>query len=131
MNEHKWQSRVLIIQAPSDSSNAYQEQIKEFRDSENELKERKIVLYEVINDMVRMTDYHGEKSDNSWQKAHKSMIAEFGGDDEFRITLIGLDGGIKLEKRTVLKMEELFGKIDSMPMRMNELKNQQRTTKNK
>ena len=36
--------------------------------------------------------------------------------------LIGLDGGIKLEQTTILKKKELFRIIDSMPMRMEELR---------
>ena len=40
------------------------------------------------------------------------------------MVLIGLDGGVKLEKQEVLSMKELFSIIDAMPMRANELRNQ-------
>jgi len=36
--------------------------------------------------------------------------------------LIGLDGGVKLKETEVLKKEDLFSIIDSMPMRLREIR---------
>jgi hypothetical protein len=43
----------------------------------------------------------------------------------FKVVLIGLDGGIKLQKNGQLTPEELFGTIDSMPMRRAEMNKKQ------
>ena len=43
--------------------------------------------------------------------------------DEFTFVLIGLDGGEKMRSTKVVSLEQLFGLIDSMPMRQWELKN--------
>ena len=43
-------------------------------------------------------------------------------DLEFKIELIGLDGRVKLNTTELLTTEALFAKIDSMPMRQQELK---------
>ena len=45
--------------------------------------------------------------------------------EKFRVILIGLDGGIKIEKVKAISKEELFQKIDAMPMRIREIKNRQ------
>ena len=43
--------------------------------------------------------------------------------DSFRLILIGLDGGVKLNQRTIINRKTLFSIIDSMPMRRSELRN--------
>ena len=40
----------------------------------------------------------------------------------FRVLLIGLDGGVKLVRRTPISAVELFTAIDAMPMRRQELR---------
>ncbi|MFD0861548.1 DUF4174 domain-containing protein [Sungkyunkwania multivorans] len=125
LKEHQWKNRVLIIQAVSESSVRYKEQLKEFDGSEKALKERKIVLYEIVGDRIRFTDYQNEKPRRSWEVADTSNLKGFDSDDQFNIRLIGLDGGTKLKKTEPLKKNELFQLIDTMPMRMRELKNKQ------
>ena len=44
-------------------------------------------------------------------------------DVPFEISLIGLDGGIKLSQNEILTAEKLFGIIDQMPMRRIEVEN--------
>ena len=42
--------------------------------------------------------------------------------DEFAAILIGRDGGEKLRASEPISAQELFGKIDEMPMRRRELR---------
>lgn len=39
---------------------------------------------------------------------------------DFRVLLIGKDGGVKREARAPVSLESLFGQIDAMPMRRKE-----------
>lgn len=126
LKQHQWKHRVLIIQTSEESSEKYQNQLQEFADSEKTLKDRKIVIYQIVGEKYKMTNYAHEKRDNSWQNAKALAIDELEESDAFRVMLIGLDGGIKMKKTSVLKKQELFGKIDSMPMRMQELRNRER-----
>ena len=41
--------------------------------------------------------------------------------EDFEVILIGLDGGIKLQRTELLTKEDLFKITDSMPMRRDEL----------
>lgn len=122
LNEHKWKHRILIIQASEEFSDKYQDQLKEFNNLHNELKERKLVIYTIIGDKYKVTNYHNKKSNNSWEVANEFFGDLLDKNYAFRVILIGLDGGIKLEKTTVLTRKALFNIIDSMPMRMNELR---------
>ena len=80
------------------------------------------MLYELVGNKVRMTDYNSNRTDRTWKTASKSISAKFKDNVAFKITLVGLDGGIKLEQTEVLKKNEIFKTIDAMPMRKNELK---------
>ena len=40
---------------------------------------------------------------------------------EFRAILVGKDGTVKLNRRSVVSDEDLFSLIDSMPMRRQEM----------
>jgi hypothetical protein len=58
---------------------------------------------------------------------HDSSL-EFGDNDiliptkNFEVFLIGLDGGIKIKQTKPITLEELYQKIDAMPMRRSELR---------
>lgn len=122
LSDHKWKDRILIIQAADELSDKYGIQLKEFNDVEKELKERKLVIYEIVGDKYKMTKYQNKISSYSWKKVSELIGDLLNKDDEFRVILIGLDGGVKLDRTTILKRKDLFNIIDSMPMRMNELR---------
>jgi hypothetical protein len=42
--------------------------------------------------------------------------------DPYQFYLIGLDGGLKEKRKKSMSQQELFALIDSMPMRLNEMK---------
>ena len=42
---------------------------------------------------------------------------------EFEVILLGLDGGVKLERDEEIPLAELFRVIDAMPMRASEMRN--------
>ena len=130
LNDHKWQNRILIIQTTSETTDLYQEQLEELKDSETAFIDRKLVLYELVGNQVRMTDYNSDRTDRTWKTASKSISAKFKDNVAFKITLVGLDGGIKLQQTEVLKKNELFQTIDAMPMRKNELKVKSEDRKN-
>lgn len=123
LGKHRWKDRLLIIQAADAESELYKNQLKEFHDVNTELMNRKLVLYEVIKDQYRLTDYTDVQLKRSWQPSSKLSGINLIPEVPFRVILIGLDGGIKLEKTTLLKRSQLFNIIDAMPMRINELRN--------
>ncbi len=123
LSDHRWKDRILLIQASDELSDKYREQLKEFNYLDKALKERKLVVYEIVGDKYKITNFQNNKSNKSWKAANDLFGEVLYKRDDFSVTLIGLDGGIKLEKTTVLKKRELFDTIDSMPMRINELRN--------
>jgi len=121
LEKHTWKNRILVVKTSDSASELYQEQIKEFRNATDELKERKFVLYKITGDHFESIDFVNNELIDSGKIPGKPIGMTLNDKDNFEVILIGLDGGIKLEQTEVLKKEALFNIVDAMPMRRNEL----------
>lgn len=95
----------------------------EFTNIAQELNDRKMIIYHITEDQYRLIDYSSKCEHSEWfdrNEKGKSKIKYT--DENFKVTLVGLDGGIKMETTKLFPKEELFELIDSMPMRRAELK---------
>lgn len=126
LKKHQWENRVVIIASQNEDSKAYQEQITEVNSLPKELRERKIIVYQVLPDRYKLTDYQIKGKDIEWITSPALFDKFVNNKEDFKVILIGLDGGIKLEKTEVLTTTELFATIDVMPMRRVEMKNKNR-----
>lgn len=126
LKKHQWENRVVIIASQNEDSRTYQEQITEFNSLPKEFKERKIIVYQVLPDRYKLTDYQIKGKDIEWTTSPTLFDKFVNNKEDFKVILIGLDGGIKLEKTKVLSTTELFAAIDVMPMRRAEMKNKNR-----
>ena len=123
LESHSWINRIIIVKSKDAQLDKYQKQLVEFRNSMEELRDRKLVLYQIVGSKYRLNDYENlyqEESEDLSSDLAKEILNE---KNEFEVILIGLDGGIKLRRTELLTKEELFGIIDSMPMRKAELRN--------
>ena len=121
LKKHQWENRVVLIVSQNEDSEESQQQIAEFNRWHKELRERKLLIYHVLP--KRYTIVHDPLNPEQGEWIFSSaLFHKFAGKNmEFKVILIGLDGGIKLQKNGLLSAEELFGTIDSMPMRRAEL----------
>jgi len=122
LDKYKWENRILIIETTDQNNEEYRDQIKEFENSKEELAERKLVIYEIIGSEYKMTDYSKKVNESEWKISEERYRNKMKNKTLFRVSLIGLDGGIKLEKEEVLKKQGLIDIIDSMPMRRRQIK---------
>src|SRR6056297_503527 len=123
LEKHKWTNRVLIVKTVDAESNKYQEQIKEFTNSPEELIDRKLILYKIVNNDFTLTNYKNSAFNSSGKISGKLAENILDAKENFEVILIGLDGGIKMQQTKILTKEHLFNTIDAMPMRQNEMKN--------
>ncbi|MFT6811266.1 MAG: hypothetical protein ACJA01_004514 [Saprospiraceae bacterium] len=123
LKRNRWENRVLLIQASDISSEKFQDQLSEFNDSQEGLEERKLLVYQIVGDKYRIYNSPKKKSDEGWKGVEGRSFSSLDKGEIFKVTLIGLDGGIKLERTTILKKIALFRIIDSMPMRISEMRN--------
>ena len=123
LDQHLWKNRVLLLQTNKELSKKYEEQLIEFSHSEEAFAERKLVVYLIMEKEYKMINYPTQKTIEKGQVERELFTSILKESIPFNIVLIGLDGGIKLRTSELLKKEELFNTIDSMPMRRAELKN--------
>jgi hypothetical protein len=114
LQKHLWKDRVLIIESENAQNELYQQQIKALKNDTKGLKERKLVIYSYFND--------GYKTGFSEIIKPFKIKVKRKGKTYFSVALIGLDGGKKLQQKSILTKEKLFAIIDGMPMRRRELK---------
>ena len=106
LSELRWSKRPLLIFADA-GSQAFDMQMSQLADETDDMLER---------DMVIIHD------DNLRRKYNIPSGA-------FAILLIGKDGGVKLRGTRPVQPSSIFALIDSMPMRMREMREPARSAK--
>ncbi len=121
-SQHRWKNRILIIQFDEVGQKNYSEQLRDLQAHRAGLDERKLVVYQFCGEQYRI----GTDEQANWKKADMAVLRKVkkNTDDDFSVTLMGLDGGVKLQQARVLTTGELFGIIDAMPMRAREINRQ-------
>lgn len=117
--KHEWENRVILLFAPDFQNKELKQQLDLFRKNQKGLKDRKLIVYQITPTEVKKdgTPLNGKSKIGSWFK-------EFQIDNnEFTFILIGLDGGEKMRNSGIVSNEKLFSKIDRMPMRRAEIRN--------
>ncbi len=106
LDEHLWKNRLLVISAPTESR-AVEEQRRIYRSAESGMSERQIRLIEALGDSQRSRELRTKTSADG---------------KHFQVFLMGKDGHPALSSDKPLSAEYLFGKVDAMPMRRDEMR---------
>ena len=84
------------------------------------IRDRRIV--EVEEERYRVISPRNGKEEN-WVNT-SSLFSSFAKDEaSFEIFLIGLDGGVKMQSNEIVSPDTFIRRIDSMPIRLIELRN--------
>ena len=112
IKQHKWKERIVIINSDKKNLELAENQLKMFLNEEQKLIDRKVVLYNCVE---------SDCSLYNWKGLIKTITntSEVKG---FKVTLIGLDGGVKYTSNKVENPNIILDLIDSMPMRRQEMK---------
>ena len=117
--KYQWKNRLILLFAPTPTDTNYQIQMDSFHKNEQGMNDRKLVVLSVFPDSITSTD------DKAWTyKDVRNLRTQYlpkGRESAF--LLIGLDGGIKWRTDLPASTEELFSRIDVMPMRRREIEN--------
>ena len=116
--DFQWDNRILVVTANSESDSLYQKQMREFEDREEGFRDRDLIIFSLFRNGMSRLDQQALHQESS-----EAILEKYGsGDSDFRILLIGKDGGVKLQKDAPVSVEDIFGLIDSMPMRQREMR---------
>ena len=106
ISNFEWEKRLLLLIAEDEDINLIRGVDYFFKKETCQNKDRNIVLYKIIGDEIRRykipSRYEGKRG----------------------IWLIGYDGGDKAYSRDLSLLNKLYNIVDKMPIRQNEMLNQ-------
>lgn len=120
----RWQKRCVLLITDSEASKMYDRQISALGAFDSEFEARKIYVIDVRKSKYRIKNAHDQDGPKSTWVANTEIYKRYALENaNFTIALIGLDGGMKLREDDVVSRQDLFDRIDAMPMRKAEIKN--------
>ena len=117
VKKHKWENRVLLVFTHIKNDEIFNKQISNLLKEKKGLTERKLIIYQFVKDQYSIN------FDSKWLLSSLKKRKYKAESENFKVVLIGLDGGVKLEQTSFLSTKKLFTIIDGMPMRRNEIRN--------
>ncbi|MEH2246314.1 DUF4174 domain-containing protein [Nostoc sp.] len=113
----KWKNRVLLVFAPSVDNHSYQQQMQLLQEQKSGFTDRDLVIVQVL--ATNKSYANGQLIDES---SAANLRNRFGVNKEnFRVILVGKDGGVKRQNTTPVQATAIFEQIDAMPMRQQEM----------
>jgi hypothetical protein len=105
--KYRWKNRLVLVFAPAGTSPERTEQRRLLQARQLDADERDLLVLDVLPD-----------SPGAAALRQRFNVKP----QEFRVLLIGKDGGEKLRREKPVPPQELFDLIDSMPMRQGEMR---------
>lgn len=118
LEPHRWRDRVLLLITGDLKNPEYIRQTRALQEGPGELEARKLVVFTVVENRYSMVMPAGP-----WRSGVQDRFAKTDATTGFRLVLIGLDGGVKLDTPSFVPLETLWALIDGMPIRRAELEN--------
>lgn len=112
---YEWKYRILLISDYTDNGTMLEEQKKMIAPFLEGIRERKLII---AVDTQESAYWITPPEENSDLKNSKPTLSDSG---KYKVQLIGLDGGIKFSSDQAVGMNEIFGRIDAMPIRRMEM----------
>ncbi|TXI41252.1 MAG: DUF4174 domain-containing protein [Mycobacterium sp.] len=117
LSDYLWQSRPLLVFAPSNSDPRLVETVRRIEGSRCDFVDRDMVLGRIVTEGTSTLDSHVVDA-----RQARQLLSEFGiSPNGFSVVLIGNDGGEKLRVNDVPDLQTVYAVIDGMPMRGREM----------
>lgn len=121
LKQYQWKNRLLLLFSPSPGEPAYQALRRELQEQAGGVRERDLLVFHVLEQGKSLMNGR-EISPAGAQALRQRFRIEPGA---FTVVLVGKDGGAKLKRGAGVALADIFGLIDSMPMRQREMQKQE------
>lgn len=118
LDDYRWQNRVIILLSDHKQNQEYRRQLQLLDNNTDGLNERDLRVLSIFDEGVSTLDGR----EITAESAQKIQDRYGDGQNSFIFLLIGKDGGVKIRRDHVLSARRIFKRIDSMPMRQREMK---------
>lgn len=120
INDLKWENRILIITGIDELDSAFREQTALFRENDDQNRERDLILILLPNNGTALAS----SEPISQSSAGKILDEYVDNPSEFNLILIGKDGRVKFRTNQLISPNDIYQRIDRMPMRQREIDSQ-------
>jgi hypothetical protein len=115
--QFQWENRLLFLFAPDESNPYFKRLQSEITKQPYEVEDRDLVIFEILEQgPSRMNTTPLDRQTANSIRDHFEVPQRL-----FTLILVGKDGGVKLKRNDQVNLTDVFGLIDSMPMRQNEM----------
>ena len=115
--QFQWKNRLLFLFAEDANNPFFKNLQSQIRAQKAEVDDRDLIVFEVpAQGPARMNTSPLNKKEADSIRNHFAVPS-----NAFNLILVGKDGGIKLKRSDPVDLREVFGLIDSMPMRQREM----------
>jgi hypothetical protein len=121
LTQYQWKNRLLLLFSPSPENPAYQAIVRQLQEKASGVRERDLLVFHVLE--PGKSFMNSREISPAGAKALRQRFAIAPG--TFTLVLVGKDGGVKLKRTDRVALAEIFGLIDSMPMRQQEMQKQE------
>ena len=117
LTQFQWKNRLLFIFAEDGSHPLFKDLQSQIVARKAEIDDRDLIVFEVpAQGPARMNNSPLDRKDADSIRTHFAIPS-----NTFSLILVGKDGGIKLKREDRVDLSDVFGLIDSMPMRQREM----------
>jgi hypothetical protein len=116
--QFQWKNRLLFLFAPNRNHPFFDSLRQAIVARQAEVADRDLVIFEILESGPSTMNAAHLDSQSAQSLREKFEVSQ----GEFSVILIGKDGGIKLNRQNQTRLEDIFGLIDSMPMRREEMR---------
>ena len=118
----RWENRVLVLFSPTEFDPSFQMQKQDLTSGAEGVLGRDLMILEILE---KGNSQAGNMllSEKAVEDIRMRLGARSGA---FEVLLIGKDGMVKLRSAEPVPVKDLFGRIDSMPMRRQEMDNKKK-----
>jgi hypothetical protein len=118
LDKYQWKNRLVLLFAPSSDFENYHNAVAELARLSDEIDDRDLVVFHLFeNDKSHV--YENEMSSRDVQQLAEKYDPKKGA---LTTILIGKDGGEKYRQTGQTEWQEIFDRIDAMPMRRAEMR---------
>ena len=118
LDKYEWKNRLVLLFAPSSGFENYKNAVAELIQLSDEIDDRDLVVFHLLENDKSHVD-EKEISRKDVQRLTEKYNAEKG---VMTTILIGKDGGEKYRQTGQTNWQEIFDRIDAMPMRRAEMR---------
>ena len=118
LDQFKWKNRLLFLFSPDRTHPLFKQLHRAISESKSGVEDRDLVIFEIHESDTSRIDQKHIDSQTALSLREQYRVPS----SNFTVILVGKDGGVKLRRQDDTQLVDIFGLIDSMPMRQQEMR---------